>query len=124
VYDCPAYGQQIFFSPSGTIGPCHAFYPSGEYQIPIKDDLKVEEEPLFYKWLELGTLKNKECMSCAALGICGGACAYDVYVRTGQLGVTEKHFCAFQNEILRLLLVDSGMKHIRKAIRNEKEQNQ
>ncbi len=104
VYDCPAFGQQIFFSPSGTIGPCQAFYPSGKYQIPIKDDLKVQEEPLFYKWFEFGTLKNKECMNCPALGICGGACAYDVYIKTGQLGIKEDYFCAFQNEILKLLL--------------------
>ena len=104
VYDCPAFGQQIFFSPSGTVGPCQAFYSSGEYQIPIKDDLKVQDEPLFYKWFELGTLKNKECMNCPALGICGGACAYDVYIKTGQLGIKEDYFCTFQNEILKLLL--------------------
>jgi uncharacterized protein len=104
VYDCPAFGQHIFFSPSGTIGPCQAFYPSGKYQIPIRDDLKVQEEPLFYEWLKLGTLKNKECMSCPAIGICGGACAYDVYIKTGQIGIREYYFCAFQNEILKLLL--------------------
>ena len=104
VYDCPAFGQQIFFSPSGTVGPCQAFYPSGKYQIPIKDNLKVQEEPLFYKWLELGTLKNKECMTCPAIGICGGACAYDVYIKTGQIGIKENYFCTFQNEILKLLL--------------------
>lgn len=105
VYDCPAFGQQIFFSPSGTVGPCQAFYPSGKYQIPVKDNLKVQEEPLFYEWFDLATLKNKECMNCPALGICGGACAYDVYVKTGQLGVKENYFCTFQNEILKLLLL-------------------
>jgi uncharacterized protein len=104
LYDCPAFGQLIFFSPSGTVGPCHAFYPSGRYQIPIKDNLKVQEEPLFYKWLELGTLKNKDCMRCPAIGICGGGCAYDIYVKTGQLGIKEDYFCTFQNEILKLLL--------------------
>ncbi len=104
IYDCPAFGQLLFFSPTGTVGPCHAFYPSGKYQIPIKDDLKVQEEPLFYKWLEMGTLKNKECMRCAAIGICGGGCAYDIYVKTGQLGIKEDYFCTFQNEILKLLI--------------------
>ncbi len=104
LYDCPAFGQLIFFSPSGTVGPCHAFYPSGEYQIPIKDNLKVQEEPLFYKWLEIGTLKNKDCMRCPALGMCGGGCAYDIYVKTGQLGIKEDYFCTFQKEILKLLL--------------------
>ena len=104
VYDCPAFGQQIFFSPSGTVGPCQAFYPSGKYQIPIRDNLKVQDEPLFYKWLELGTLRNKECMCCPAIGICGGACAYDVYIKTGQIGIKEDYFCTFQNEILKLLL--------------------
>jgi uncharacterized protein len=104
LYDCPAFGQLIFFSPKGTVGPCHAFYPSGKYQIPIKYDLKVQEEPLFYKWLELGTLKNKDCVRCPAIGICGGGCAYDIYVKTGQLGIKEDYFCIFQNEILKLLL--------------------
>jgi uncharacterized protein len=104
IYDCPAFGQLLFFSPTGTVGPCHAFYPSGKYQIPIKDDLKVQEEPLFYKWLEMGTLKNKDCMRCAAIGICGGGCAYDIYVKTGQLGIKEDYFCTFQNEILKLLI--------------------
>ena len=104
IYDCPAFGQLIFFSPTGTAGPCHAFYPSGKYQIPIKEDLKVQEEPLFYKWLEMGTLKNKECMKCPAIGICGGGCAYDIYVKTNQLGIKEDYFCTFQNEILKLLI--------------------
>ncbi len=104
LYDCPAFGQLIFFSPTGTVGPCHAFYPSGKYQIPIKDDLKIQEEPLFHKWLEIGTLKNKDCMRCAAIGICGGGCAYDIYVKTGQLGIKEDYFCIFQNEILKLLI--------------------
>ncbi len=104
VYDCPAFGQQIFFSPAGTVGPCQAFYPSGKHQIPVKDDLNVQEEPLFYEWLELGTLKNKDCMLCPALGICGGACAYDVYIKTGKIGIKENYFCTFQNEILKLLL--------------------
>jgi uncharacterized protein len=104
IYDCPAFGQLIFFSPTGTVGPCHAFYPSGEYQIPIKEDLKIQEEPLFHKWLEIGTLKNKDCMRCAAIGICGGGCAYDIYVKTGQLGIKEDYFCTFQNEILKLLI--------------------
>ena len=104
LYDCPAFGQLIFFSPAGTVGPCHAFYPSGKYQIPIKDNLKVQEEPLFYKWLEIGTLMNKDCMRCPAIGICGGGCAYDIYVKTGKLGIKEDYFCVFQNEILKLLL--------------------
>ncbi len=104
IYDCPAFGQLLFFSPTGTVGPCHAFYPSGKCQIPIKDDLKIQEEPLFHKWLEIGTLKNKDCMRCAAIGICGGGCAYDIYVKTGQLGIKEDYFCAFQNEILKLLI--------------------
>ena len=104
IYDCPAFGQLLFFSPTGTVGPCHAFYPSGKYQIPIKDDLKIQEDPLFYKWLEIGTLKNKDCMRCAAIGICGGGCAYDIYVKTGKLGIKEDYFCTFQNEILKLLI--------------------
>ena len=104
LYDCPAFGQLLFFSPTGTVGPCHAFYPSGKYQIPIKEDLKIQEEPLFHKWLEIGTLKNKDCMRCAAIGICGGGCAYDIYVKTGQLGIKEDYFCTFQNEILKLLI--------------------
>ncbi len=104
IYDCPAFGQLLFFSPTGTVGPCHAFYPSGKYQIPLKEDLNVQDEPLFYNWLEMGTLKNKECMRCPAIGICGGGCAYDIYVKTGQLGIKEDYFCAFQNEILKLLI--------------------
>jgi uncharacterized protein len=66
--------------------------------------LKVQEEPLFYKWLEIGTLKNKDCMRCPAIGICGGGCAYDIYVKTGQLGIKEDYFCTFQKEILKLLI--------------------
>jgi uncharacterized protein len=104
IYDCPAFGQLLFFSPTGTVGPCHAFYPSGKYQIPIKEDLKIQEEPLFHKWLEIGTLKNKECMKCPAIGICGGGCAYDIYIKTGKLDIKEDYFCTFQNEILKLLI--------------------
>lgn len=120
LYDCPAFGQQIFFSPSGTVGPCQAFYPSGKYQIPIRDDLNVQEEPLFYKWLELGTLKNSECMSCPAIGICGGACAYDVYVKTGQIGIKEDYFCTFQNEILKLLLAYNFLINSKNKSENKK----
>jgi sulfatase maturation enzyme AslB (radical SAM superfamily) len=43
-------------------------------------------------------------MRCAAIGICGGGCAYDIYVKTGQLGIKEDYFCTFQNKILKLLI--------------------
>ena len=124
IYDCPAFGQQIFFSPLGTVGPCQAFYMSGKYQIPIRDDMKVQEEPLFYKWFELGTLKNKECMSCPAIGICGGACAYDVYVKTGQIGIKEDYFCTFQNEILKLLLSYNFLMNQSNKLKNKEKANQ
>ena len=118
VYDCPAFGEQIFFSPTGTVGPCQAFYPSGKYQIPLTENLNVHQEPLFYKWLELGTLKNKECMNCPAIGICGGACGYDVYIKTGKIGIKENYFCTFQNEILKLLLTYNYLASDKKTLKN------
>jgi sulfatase maturation enzyme AslB (radical SAM superfamily) len=81
-----------------------AFYPSGKYYIPIKDNLDVQQEQLFYKWLELGTLKNKDYLKCPAIGICGGGRAYNIYIKTGKLGIKEDYFCTFQKEILKLLL--------------------
>ncbi len=117
VYDCPAFGEQIFFSPTGTVGPCQAFYPSGKYQIPITETLNIHQEPLFYKWLELGTLKNKQCMNCPAIGICGGACGYDVYIKTGKIGIKENYFCTFQNEILKLLLTYNYLASDKKTLK-------
>ncbi len=36
--------------------------------------------------------------------MCGGACAYDVYIKTGKIGIKENYFCTFLNETLKLLL--------------------
>ncbi|MGC8688314.1 MAG: radical SAM protein [Candidatus Micrarchaeia archaeon] len=40
-YDCPAYGQQIAFSPKGTLGPCQAFFTTNLYQEKISTDFSA-----------------------------------------------------------------------------------
>ncbi len=105
LYDCPAYGQQVFFSPYGTLGPCQAFFTTNEYQQPITKDFNPRTSGLLSTWLKLGgTLTSEECMNCPAIGICGGSCAYDIYTKTGKLGFIDRYFCTFINEILKYMI--------------------
>jgi uncharacterized protein len=105
VYDCPAYGEQVFFSPDGRIGPCQAFYSTGLFQEQLTSGFDPSSSVVFQEWLDMGgPFKSDTCMNCPAIGICGGACPYDVYTKTGKLDFVDPYFCTFVNEILRYLL--------------------
>ncbi len=116
-YDCPAYGQQIAFSPKGTLGPCQAFFTADLYQDKIANGFLATKNPLMYEWIKMGIpLYNEECWNCPALGLCGGSCAYDIYTKTGKLGFIDKYSCTVINEILRYLLEYYYYKEIKKIV--------
>jgi uncharacterized protein len=105
VYDCPAYGEQVFFSPDGRIGPCQAFYSTGMFQEQLTSSFDASSSVVFQEWLDMGgPFKSNVCMNCPAIGVCGGACPYDVYTKTGKLDFVDPYFCTFVNEILKYLL--------------------
>ncbi len=98
LYDCPAFGQQIFFSPKGTLGPCQAFYTTNFNQEPITEKFDVRNSEIMKKWIKMGApFSSDYCIKCPAIGICGGSCAYDVYTKTGKLGFIDPYFCKFMN---------------------------
>ncbi|MCL5874171.1 MAG: SPASM domain-containing protein, partial [Candidatus Thermoplasmatota archaeon] len=105
LYDCPAYGQQIFFSPKGTLGPCQAFYTTELYQEKITPDFDAKKSDVLYPFIKMGgPFKSDYCTECPAIGICGGSCPYDVYTITGKLGFIDPYFCSIMKETLNNLI--------------------
>ena len=42
-----------------------------------------------------------ECKKCPALGICGGGCIYNRFVKGGKVDKQDKYFCEFMRKLLK-----------------------
>jgi|GEM_PF-630368 len=93
-FDCPWLSSSaIDFGKAGEIAGCQAFLAE---RTPGKVFKSTEE---YIKSLEeikkIGTIFNKKCEKCAALGICGGVCPYHSLINSKKLGVIDDDFCKY-----------------------------
>lgn len=104
IYDCAGYGGQIALCADGAIGPCHISADAHRFiwgNID-QDDIagKIEESSLTREWCRRSPLLMDECSGCIGLGICGGGCADDAFVKCGSISALDRAFC----EHCRLLI--------------------
>ena len=88
--DCGATsGGQILFAPDGRIGICQGLMSESEnYVADIwDDDFIANEHPAWKAWSGLTAIHNDECLSCEALGICGGGCPVNARLLHPELGL-------------------------------------
>ncbi len=96
--DCAAQGAQVFFTPDGKIGPCHGFHDDEPF---LTDTLNSK---LFDEFIDV-PIFHEECLSCPAIGVCGGACQYNSYIKYGKRSIIDKDYCIFMRRLLYNMLV-------------------
>ena len=102
LYECDACGSQVVVDPEGNIGPCLGFL--GQDKFFEKWDggpFKIRERALFKLWPANTAITMPQCKTCPALGICGGGCHYNRYMKTGRLDRPDPDFCKYANKVLR-----------------------
>ena len=102
-FDCPWIAfQAIDFGPDGNIGGCQAFVAEGTPGFVFSNisDYKKSLE----KIRNVATINYEKCLSCPALGICGGVCPYHALLKAGKVGIIDNDFCKFVNETLKYLI--------------------
>lgn len=109
--DCGATsGGQILFAPDGRIGICQGLMAEPEnYVADIwDDDFIANEHPAWKMWSELTAINNDECLSCEALGICGGGCPVNARLMNPEKGLhcIDERSCIHSKKTLGFLIRD------------------
>ncbi|SDF05666.1 quinohemoprotein amine dehydrogenase maturation protein [Terriglobus roseus] len=89
---CGAGLGMVGVGPSGDIAPCHRFVDSDEHAIGhISEGIDKEKRADF---LGRGNVDTKyDCHSCWARPLCAGGCHHEAFVRYGDTGHANLHYC-------------------------------
>ncbi len=91
-HPCGAGLGLLGVAPSGDIAPCHRFVDSDTHKLGTLStgiDRNVQAE-----FLERGHINRKpECHTCWARPVCSGGCYHEAYVRYGDTGHANLHYC-------------------------------
>ena len=104
--DCGGCGKQIVVTPDERIGICQAFLNSGEFFYPLQEVTDPRTHPLWNAWKQRSPLNIPGCLTCEALGVCGGGCFYGPYIQHGTIMEADPVHCVHAQETLRFLLRD------------------
>lgn len=109
--DCGATsGGQILFAPDGRIGICQGLMADEEnYVADIwDDDFIANEHPAWNMWSSLTPIHDDGCLSCEALGICGGGCPVNARLLNPERGLhcIDERSCVHSKKTLEFLLRD------------------
>jgi len=86
--ECQACGRGITVDARGKIGPCKSLLVSDKISFSL-NEFDIEKSAAFCEWARRTPLREESCLSCPAVSICGGGCAYDAY-------------CLFEGDALRM----------------------
>lgn len=104
--DCGGCGQQIVCAPDGQLGSCHAFLNDRSFFFQFEDVPNPDQHELWLEWKTRSPFNIPECLDCPALGVCGGGCFYNSYLRDGSVWTVDKVNCTFVTTILQTALKD------------------
>lgn len=109
--DCGATsGGQILFAPDGRIGICQGLMTDNEnFATDIWDDSFIaNEHPAWNMWSKLTPIHNDDCLSCEALGICGGGCPVNARLSKPEerLHCIDERSCVHSKKTLEFLIHD------------------
>jgi uncharacterized protein len=96
-HPCGAGLGLIGVGPSGDIAPCHRFVDSDTHALGhISTGIDKEKKDDF---LNRGHVNTKyDCHSCWARPVCAGGCHHEAYVRYGDTGHPNLHYCDWIRE--------------------------
>ncbi len=91
-HPCGAGLGLLGVSPSGDIAPCHRFVDADAHKLgTIQTGIDRAEQADF---LERGHINRKpECLTCWARPVCSGGCYHEAFVRYGDTGQANLHYC-------------------------------
>lgn len=94
---CGAGLGLVGVGPSGDIAPCHRFVDSDEHKIGnIQTGIDRELQQAF---LRRGKIDTKyDCHTCWARPLCAGGCHHEAFVRYGDTGHANLHYCDWIRE--------------------------
>lgn len=107
--DCGVIGRQLVVAPDGRIGVCQDFVKSRTYFPRSVDDADHSDllEVLFADWRDRSPFFMHQCMSCPAIGICGGGCPASAELKTGYRNNLDERACHHSKQILEWLVWDA-----------------
>ena len=101
--ECAGYGNQIVVRYDGKVGPCHAFSFFGMFfEKDIESD--VIYDGTFSLWARRTPLNLEKCRYCPFVTLCGGGCAYDAYIKYGDLFKIDENVCKFMKKFFKWVL--------------------
>lgn len=91
-HPCGAGLGLVGVGPSGDIAPCHRFVDSDTHALGhISTGIDRQKQSEF---LERGHIDSKyDCQSCWARPLCAGGCHHEAFVRYGDTGHPNLHYC-------------------------------
>jgi uncharacterized protein len=91
-HPCGAGLGLLGVSPSGDIAPCHRFVDADAHKLgTIQTGIDRAQQADF---LERGHINRKpECHTCWARPVCSGGCYHEAFVRYGDTGHANLHYC-------------------------------
>lgn len=91
-HPCGAGLGLLGVGPSGDISPCHRFVDSDEHKLGhVSEGLDSAKQQSF---LQAGHINTKyDCQSCWARPVCAGGCYHEAFVRYGDTGHANLHYC-------------------------------
>ena len=95
--DCTGCGEQISVSVNGEVGVCQGYMGTRKtFNNNVFDDnFDPNLDDVFREWSMRSPLRIEECMSCIALGTCGGGCPRNAEFLSGSIWNLDKPFCHF-----------------------------
>jgi uncharacterized protein len=96
-HPCGAGLGLVGVGPSGDIAPCHRFVDSDAHKLGnVRTGLDQERKNDF---LARGNVANKyDCQTCWARPLCAGGCHHEAFVRYGDTGHANLHYCDWIRE--------------------------
>ena len=109
--DCAATaGGQIVIAPNGQVGICHGCLFDKQFFITDinNENFDATRNPSFIEWSQLTPLNQKHCLTCPALGICGGGCPINAMrSKPGNtIHSVDERFCAHSKKTLEFFIQD------------------
>ena len=102
--DCAGCGHQLSVGPNGKIGPCHAFYGMDKYFVKLTKRFNPHTNKIWKEFNNRIPLNMNQCKDCPGIGLCGGGCPFNAYVRHDSIWELDDGFCPHTLKTLEWLV--------------------